>query len=165
MVPGMRRAAVLALTVALAAGCDDGGASPAPTGTAARSMLSGVDGSWVVELSSACAGAMTFDARSYVDQLICHLADGSFGTEVTAGYADFSQAGQVRMTPQRSSCPAHAAGPVVASLSVQGDHLTLGGPSGATVFERLPSSGGGSAVVRFGCWSMGKFQAQAIQDL
>lgn len=163
MTSGMRRAAVLALTVALGAGCDDGGAAGTPT--PARSMLSGVDGSWVVELSSACAGAMTFDGRSYVDQLACQLADGSFGTEVTGGYADFSQAGQVRMTPRRSSCPAHAAGPVVASVSVQGDHLTLGGPSGATVFERLPTSGGGSAVVHFGCWSMGKFQAHPIQDL
>jgi hypothetical protein len=151
------RPVLVAVMAVVLGGCGGGSSTPGAD----------LDGTWGVELNSACAGMMTFEKGQYVDQLICRLQDGAYGTELTGGGADFSVSGRVKMTPRRSSCPPHAGGPVEAGYSIQAGNLTLVVDTGGVIFQRIPNSGGGGtgAVVRFGCWSMGKFQTGSLQDL
>lgn len=118
------------------------------------------DGTWVSKVkNTSCGFAFTFDSakREYVNQVVCALEQGGFGSEVEIGEADFSVAQKVTMIPRQTSCPDSVFSdhkPVTWEYSLSGNNLSFTDSTGVGTYQRAPDDGDTSEDnILFGCWS------------
>lgn len=113
-------------------------------------------GEWINQVSSSSGLGVSFKAdRSY--SLISILITSTAGTTADAEIENgtYTVAGStLTFTPREATCPSPIA-IWATTFSISGQTLVFHGTSAAVSFLRSTSTGGGSAIVRYGCFENG----------
>jgi len=113
-----------------------------------------------------CLLVLKFEAPNFGLAKACELSGGQIGVDLVQGDYALSE-GQATLDPYEGSCPESWTGaPFAADLRLtDDDHLRLGLPGGAIVFERSPTQRSESAVIVYGCDRPDTFDPMPIQPL
>lgn len=146
---------LLALVLALLAGCGSGGA------TAVDPLV----GDWQLAQGS-CVYGPNFNAdATYALILVCALDTGATGIEVEAGSYS-ATADQITTVPTKASCAGRTTQTVAYAIADNGNRLVITDDVGILSFIRQgPSTGGQGGSATFGCFEMGKFTPRPVTPL
>lgn len=126
-----------------------------------------MQGTWIVTTPGPfdCANGLTIANGRYVAQYLCALQAGGFGTELEGGTYSVQGNAVAFSYSDQTSCPASDHSAATATVTVQGDSLTMAFPGVVVTMNRAPSGGPSmGAIVKTGCWDdTGSFTPFPVQ--